>query len=304
MSFNVYSLILPLSACCTVLGLSTADFGKLQHIYCITFAVSMFILRTVSIVIRLCTMEVTFVNVMLLITGILTTVTMVHYSIKFVFTGNVTRAIIIILDNVERSLESVGVKVPHTKDHITCYVTIILTVSCRLILTQLLFSNKKSAYIQKGFKSANYSTFRISVSFIQWISVTSLEFYVYVSLYAFQRRLSTFHSTIMSFNYLRNTAWSASSTRRVNIAEERQLCRKLYLIYCSLTDVYLSTKQFYGNFVRFQLISFIIVPSLHLLYTLSQNDHYSLILLLLDALLTQALPLWLCATIKSKLDKI
>lgn len=101
-------------------------------------------------------------------------------------------------------------------------------------------------------------------------------FYIYL-----KSRLIIFHRTILTFNYLMNTAWSASSSevcRRVNITNNRQLCSNLYLLYHDLTEVYLNTKESYGNFFRFPLMSLIFVPSLFLLYTILQNGYSYFIL--------------------------
>ena len=110
-SLSVYTIHLPLSVLCTLFGLSAADFGKFQQIYCSVISVLMFVLSAVLILIKLCDMEMSFASVMFLIYGIAFTVTLVFYHIKFIAAGKILRHVLRSLDNVDNSLESIGFKI-------------------------------------------------------------------------------------------------------------------------------------------------------------------------------------------------
>ena len=209
-SLSVYSIILPLSVGCTILGLSTADFGKLQHVYCVIVAVLLFTFRTAFVFIKLYSVKLNFTNVILVLSEIGAILVLAYYRIKFILDGNNVQCILRTLHNVDRALESVGNKIPHIKDHVICYLAVLLIAMCRVILTHQFSSNQIFSLTQQNNISSVHPIFYISVNTEMFSSIAMLEFYVYLTLYILRRRLMTFHDSIVTLNSLSCTAWSSS----------------------------------------------------------------------------------------------
>ena len=207
-SFGVHSLLFPLSLCITVFGFPAAEFGssvasKLQRVYCVIISVSMFVLRTMSLVIELYNVNVTFIYFMFTISESAAIITLTYYSIMFFKAGDINRRISSSLDDVDKCLDSIGVKVSHVKEHTVCFVSVTLTITTRAFEMYLFLSNMASNNVQQTLAMELRTTVRFFVNFVTYYSMMALELYLYVILYVLMRRAAIFHNTILTLNCLR-----------------------------------------------------------------------------------------------------
>lgn len=114
----------------------------------------MFIFCTTSLVIRVYSTEVTAVNAMVLVSGAANTLTLTYYHISFIFARNVNRRILYNLGYVDKCLGSIGVKITHVKHHVICYVSFILIITIRMLITILhmyteLFQQRENNFVSQ-----------------------------------------------------------------------------------------------------------------------------------------------------------
>lgn len=303
----MYNTILPVSIFCTVFGLATVErdnavIRKLQEYYCFTLAMLM-IAFCASSLIRQDDMEITVNNVLFLFTGIGVAFTLVCYMFKFILRGNVNRCVLKNLDYAGKCLDSIAIKVSsHVEDFLTCYVTVILIMTIRMVISYPHLFNGNTVRTHNNNIFLIESIFGTLIKIILGFSIMSLEMYIFIILYFLKIRLNTLHQTILTFVYRRNTAWVVCS--RINCTENCLLFRKLYSIYCSLNKAYYNAKGFYITFFRLQLISFICSHSLFLVITFNQQENIYFILMIINTIISKAVPLWLLTGIKSELNNI
>ena len=87
------------------------------------------VLWTVNVILKLCTVDYSYlINRMDFCTSTLISVTLVYYQIKLYICQSQTCNYITKIVHVDQSLESVQVKVPHTRNKVECVLLIVLSI--------------------------------------------------------------------------------------------------------------------------------------------------------------------------------
>ena len=149
---------------------------------------------------------------MLLVADVISAVILSYYRIKYIVEGDNIRSVLNNLDYVDKTLRSIGVKIPYAKDHITCAVVSILSMSVRLLSSYIFMRPiKPTSLLTKV--TLEFETFsnKLAKSSL-FYSVIVLEFYVTLILYVIRQRLTLLCLAIFSYNYLRSTAWDNNTT--------------------------------------------------------------------------------------------
>ena len=138
MTLSVYSIILPSSLYCYIFGLSTVDFshtaiGKLQNAYCLAVTLFQFLVCAVSLISRVCNIQVTYASVMYLLSDVATVGTLTYYRVKFIAAKSVITNRFREQDCVDKWLNSSGIKIHHRRDYIACSMYLIVSVTNNVV---------------------------------------------------------------------------------------------------------------------------------------------------------------------------
>lgn len=313
MTLTVFSLILPVSVCCEVLGFSTFRFEhktltQVKYTYCCVITALFLILCTPLIVMRFCNVQATYVSIILLLLDTVTTVIMTTYRVKFVKYENVGRNILDSLDCVDKRLAAIGITVPHMKDHITCYAHFAFVIMSRVyFIIKRNRGEKVVPYLQYGSATQLMSAYSVSVSLTLIWSGTMLLSYVLYLLYIIQRRLTLVHYAIRRLTKSThiNTAWSVDGRvfGCLPFAQQR-VVSELHLVYYTICRAYSNVIQFYKVYFNLNVSIVIFMCTVYLLSTVIMGDAVSFLLYITFVTLHQLSPSLLCASITRQFQSI
>lgn len=289
MPLSLRTTLFPISVYCTVFGFSTLHFDnksmrELHRIYCFTITVLLFLYTTTVLLNKLYNMEANFVSVLFFIADTASIFAVTYYRFTFILSENVLGNILNNLDYVDKCLDKIGVKVCHAKDLLVCWAGFTLILLYRTGITYIFVRSVQYPNTHHEFALEFASFFNNSVKYLLTYSVFGLQSYLLVTLFILKRRLVIFRRTITSFNYFRNTAWSATSDRscrRVSISNKPMLLNTLYTMYGSLNKVYYDMEELCKYYFCLKLLIFSTVSSVFIAFTpiFNQNIYFFLFLL-------------------------
>lgn len=303
MRLSIHSTVLPIAVCCSLMGFPTFQFVSktmrgLHFVYCTTIAVSVSLLSAIYWLTNLYNCEVNLMKDTIVI------LVLIYYYMKFNLSQNTMNHALRNLDYVDKCFDSIGFKVWHVRDHVTCWIYLGVTLTHRMLVTYTLLWNVPQTGGHEELLPKLNSFFNTAIKFLLFYAEASLEAYFVVALYILYQRLMIFRHTVLRFNYMRNVAWCApddGTCRRVNIAEERELFNTLYSIYRSLIDTYVWTKRLCKHLLCFKLFLLNFSSSLYILLNEMADDNLTYIRFLIQIFTLQALPFWLATSVTSEI---
>lgn len=305
---DVFTSVLPASIYCAVFGYNTCEFrnktvSKLYKIYCFLIFVCVIVASIVVSVTKLCTIEVNIISVLFLVSHSAFIVVLSYYSIVFLTAENVYKNILNNLNYADKCLDLMGVKVPHLKYHVTCYLYVISAMCIRLYMTHLFLDNLASARTQLEVLIEFRSLYETYLRIMLFYLLVGFELYLNCILYAITQRLAILRDAILSFRCRRRniiSAWCEVAMLRPSVDSHM-----LLLTYNSLCQSYHNTKHLFNNFVRLWLLQSILLPSLFFLSNTPEiNGIINFIIFITSTIGIQMFPLWIIVCITHEIRNV
>lgn len=307
---NVNSTILAASILCTVFGLSVARFDNrrfhwLQRTYCLIITTLVFTIDAIDLFNRLCNFKLGFVSVILLVATTSAAMSRTIYHLKLFLNEDITINIVDNLNYIDGTLDSIGIKFPRIRDFMVLILYVVFSISSATIVTYLFLLNINNSKALNDVISGN--VYFTCIRFLTFCSGLALQYYINVIFYIVKTRLTIIRVAISNYDFLKDTAWSASCTegrKRITVAQKHQLCNTYYSIHKSIVEAYANTKTLYTIHFRLNVLVFILVPSLYLVYTTAQKSQFHLFLFMANMFATQGVPIWLSTCITTEFNRI
>lgn len=289
---------------CALFGFSGVELGKgtiskLQNAYCLVITVVHFVLCAISLICKLCYMEVSYVSVLRLAATI-TIIT--HYRIKFVVAKDIMTNIINNLNYVDKLFSSIGVAVPRTRDHIVCLLYQVVVVIHKAVYTYVFDKSVTSSDMDENIVYEYAWVLDFIVKMSLFYSTMTLEYYIVLTIIRIQQRVIYLRHAVNIFTEVTNKAWTSSGSGtfiRVYGRAIRRIPEQLFLIHSWLYDEYFTYKEIYNFFFRFIVLLVVFSASLFFVNAMSYAKSLHLFLFITHELGNHVSPLWLISSIRS-----
>lgn len=266
METNVYKTMLPVSVYSTAFGILTiagcrqATVKNTLSVYCSLVAVAWFAYCVIYLLITLRNIHVTSTSVAHFLIETASVLMLSWYFVKFIRYRDTYGNILDNIDCVDKRLEKNGVRVPHTRNLVTCAVYIVLKLAHTILAWMLISSykdfNKSSVDLSDEFFSRNALIARGMFSFIMTIITSQFNFLLYTIEQRLRLLLYSLHR--QNKNVFINIAWMSSVPvghtwqRSFRNTRKAEYFTDIKLALQCIQQAYALTVNFYSAFSLFQ----------------------------------------------------